>query len=123
MSTLPSNNITNTIPRDSDYEWRYEYYEDDEPVSFEGLKANRCKLVIHNIFWCLQRTLLNPSDCYSLCSIYSDNCKEIVKLEYTRTPSVLHIQSVALLQYLSLKTPNVEFNGTVSETGMMDGPA
>jgi len=25
------------------YEWSYEYYDDEEPVSFEGLKAHRCK--------------------------------------------------------------------------------
>ncbi|XP_076135603.1 melanocortin-2 receptor accessory protein 2A [Alosa pseudoharengus] len=47
MSALPSN-ITNTSPRE-DYEWRYEYYEDDEPVSFEGLKAHRYSIVIG--FW------------------------------------------------------------------------
>ncbi|XP_062395735.1 melanocortin-2 receptor accessory protein 2A [Sardina pilchardus] len=48
MSALPSNNISNTSPRE-DYEWRYEYYEDDEPVSFEGLKAHRYSIVIG--FW------------------------------------------------------------------------
>ncbi|XP_078109710.1 melanocortin-2 receptor accessory protein 2A-like [Sander vitreus] len=32
-----------------DYEWRYEYYDDDEPVSFEGLKAHRYSIVIG--FW------------------------------------------------------------------------
>lgn len=26
-----------------DYVWQYEYYDDEEPVSFEGLKANRCE--------------------------------------------------------------------------------
>lgn len=26
-----------------DYIWQYEYYDDEEPVSFEGLKANRCE--------------------------------------------------------------------------------
>ncbi|XP_028837040.1 melanocortin-2 receptor accessory protein 2A-like [Denticeps clupeoides] len=36
-------------PHSSDYEWRYEYYEDDEPVSFEGLKAHRYSIVIG--FW------------------------------------------------------------------------
>ncbi|XP_078143413.1 melanocortin-2 receptor accessory protein 2A [Centroberyx gerrardi] len=35
-------------PPDPDYEWRYEYY-DDEPVSFEGLKAHRYSIVIG--FW------------------------------------------------------------------------
>lgn len=27
----------------TDYEWKYEYYDDEEPVSFEGLKAHKCK--------------------------------------------------------------------------------
>lgn len=26
-----------------DYIWQYEYYDDEEPVSFEGLRANRCE--------------------------------------------------------------------------------
>lgn len=26
-----------------DYIWQYEYYDDEEPVSFEGLGANRCE--------------------------------------------------------------------------------
>ena len=27
-----------------DYTWQYEYYDDEEePVSFEGLRANRCE--------------------------------------------------------------------------------
>lgn len=25
------------------YEWTYEYYDDEEPVSYEGLKADRCE--------------------------------------------------------------------------------
>lgn len=33
----------------SDYVWQYEYYDDDEPVSFEGLKAHRYSIVIG--FW------------------------------------------------------------------------
>nr|XP_005168578.1 melanocortin-2 receptor accessory protein 2B [Danio rerio]P0DM64.1 RecName: Full=Melanocortin-2 receptor accessory protein 2B; Short=zMRAP2b [Danio rerio] len=33
----------------ADYEWHYEYYEDEEPVSFEGLRANRYSIVIG--FW------------------------------------------------------------------------
>ncbi|XP_066538677.1 melanocortin-2 receptor accessory protein 2A [Hoplias malabaricus] len=33
----------------NDYEWRYEYYDDEEPVSFEGLKAHRYSIVIG--FW------------------------------------------------------------------------
>ncbi|KAK2893169.1 hypothetical protein QQF64_034855 [Cirrhinus molitorella] len=32
-----------------DYEWHYEYYDDEEPVSFEGLKANQYSIVIG--FW------------------------------------------------------------------------
>uniref|UniRef100_A0A672K171 Melanocortin 2 receptor accessory protein 2b n=1 Tax=Sinocyclocheilus grahami TaxID=75366 RepID=A0A672K171_SINGR len=32
-----------------DYEWHYEYYDDEEPVSFEGLRANRYSIVIG--FW------------------------------------------------------------------------
>ncbi|KAF1387542.1 hypothetical protein PFLUV_G00080950 [Perca fluviatilis] len=32
-----------------DYEWRYEYYDDEEPVSFEGLKAHHYSIVIG--FW------------------------------------------------------------------------
>ncbi|CAB1342662.1 unnamed protein product, partial [Coregonus sp. 'balchen'] len=35
--------------RGSDYVWQYEYYDDDEPVSFEGLKAHRYSIVIG--FW------------------------------------------------------------------------
>ncbi|XP_029927914.1 melanocortin-2 receptor accessory protein 2A [Myripristis murdjan] len=35
-------------PPDSDYEWRYEYY-DDEPISFDGLQAHRYSIVIG--FW------------------------------------------------------------------------
>ena len=30
--------------RRGDYVWQYEYYDDEEPVSFEGLKAHRCEL-------------------------------------------------------------------------------
>ncbi|XP_053484519.1 melanocortin-2 receptor accessory protein 2A [Ictalurus furcatus] len=33
----------------TDYEWRYEYYDDEEPVSFEGLKAHKYSIVIG--FW------------------------------------------------------------------------
>uniref|UniRef100_A0A3P9HIB0 Melanocortin 2 receptor accessory protein 2b n=1 Tax=Oryzias latipes TaxID=8090 RepID=A0A3P9HIB0_ORYLA len=35
--------------RRSDYVWQYEYYDDEEPVSFEGLKAHRYSIVIG--FW------------------------------------------------------------------------
>ncbi|XP_072356836.1 melanocortin-2 receptor accessory protein 2-like [Scyliorhinus torazame] len=37
-----------TTDSNSDYIWRYEYY-DDEPVSFEGLKAHKYSIVIG--FW------------------------------------------------------------------------
>ncbi|XP_042578535.1 melanocortin-2 receptor accessory protein 2B-like [Cyprinus carpio] len=33
----------------SDYEWHYEYYDEQETVSFEGLRANRYSIVIG--FW------------------------------------------------------------------------
>lgn len=34
-----------------DYVWQYEYYDDEEPVSFEGLKANRCEEILTlNVF-------------------------------------------------------------------------
>ncbi|KAK0132275.1 Melanocortin-2 receptor accessory protein 2A [Merluccius polli] len=36
-------------PHRSDYVWQYEYYDDEEPVSFEGLKAHRYSIVIG--FW------------------------------------------------------------------------
>lgn len=36
-------NRSQTSARRSDYVWQYEYYDDEEPVSFEGLKAHRCK--------------------------------------------------------------------------------
>ncbi|XP_041043283.1 melanocortin-2 receptor accessory protein 2-like [Carcharodon carcharias] len=43
------NPVTNkTTVSNSDYIWRYEYY-DDEPVSFEGLKAHKYSIVIG--FW------------------------------------------------------------------------
>lgn len=42
MSDL--HNRSQTSARRSDYVWQYEYYDDEEPVSFEGLKAHRCKL-------------------------------------------------------------------------------
>lgn len=41
MSEL--HNRSQTSARRSDYVWQYEYYDDEEPVSFEGLKAHRCK--------------------------------------------------------------------------------
>lgn len=37
-------NRSQTSARRSDYVWQYEYYDDEEPVSFEGLKAHRCEL-------------------------------------------------------------------------------
>ncbi|XP_037101066.1 melanocortin-2 receptor accessory protein 2A-like isoform X2 [Syngnathus acus] len=41
-------NRSQSSARRSDYEWQYEYY-DEEPVSFEGLKAHRYSIVIG--FW------------------------------------------------------------------------
>ncbi|XP_076827608.1 melanocortin-2 receptor accessory protein 2A [Brachyhypopomus gauderio] len=48
MPSFQYSNTTASIPN-TDYEWRYEYYDDDEPVSFEGLKAHRYSIVIG--FW------------------------------------------------------------------------
>ncbi|XP_014847313.1 PREDICTED: melanocortin-2 receptor accessory protein 2 [Poecilia mexicana] len=42
-------NRSQVSARRSDYVWQYEYYEDEEPVSFEGLKAHRYSIVIG--FW------------------------------------------------------------------------
>ncbi|XP_059213012.1 melanocortin-2 receptor accessory protein 2A-like [Centropristis striata] len=47
MSDL--HNRSQTSARRSDYVWQYEYYDDEEPVSFEGLKAHRYSIVIG--FW------------------------------------------------------------------------
>ncbi|KAF7666411.1 hypothetical protein LDENG_00110390 [Lucifuga dentata] len=43
------NNRNQSGARRSDYVWQYEYYDDEEPVSFEGLKAHRYSIVIG--FW------------------------------------------------------------------------
>ncbi|KAG7260558.1 hypothetical protein CRUP_037544 [Coryphaenoides rupestris] len=53
-STFPfemnaSENRSAAQPPRSDYVWQYEYYDEDEPVSFEGLKAHRYSIVIG--FW------------------------------------------------------------------------
>ncbi|XP_028997860.1 melanocortin-2 receptor accessory protein 2A-like [Betta splendens] len=42
-------NRSESSARRSDYVWQYEYYDDEEPVSFEGLKAHRYSIVIG--FW------------------------------------------------------------------------
>ncbi|KAM8725549.1 melanocortin-2 receptor accessory protein 2A-like [Acanthopagrus schlegelii] len=42
-------NRSQSSARRSDYVWQYEYYDDEEPVSFEGLKAHRYSIVIG--FW------------------------------------------------------------------------
>lgn len=42
-------NRSQTSARRSDYVWQYEYYDEEEPVSFEGLKAHRYSIVIG--FW------------------------------------------------------------------------
>uniref|UniRef100_A0A3P8U3R8 Melanocortin 2 receptor accessory protein 2b n=1 Tax=Amphiprion percula TaxID=161767 RepID=A0A3P8U3R8_AMPPE len=44
-----SHNRSQVSARRSDYVWQYEYYDDEEPVSFEGLKAHRYSIVIG--FW------------------------------------------------------------------------
>ncbi|KAJ7988075.1 hypothetical protein DPEC_G00319870 [Dallia pectoralis] len=41
--------IRNQSGPSSEYVWKYEYYDYDEPVSFEGLKAHRYSIVIG--FW------------------------------------------------------------------------
>lgn len=43
MSEFNHSNLSGGNAPDPDYKWTYEYYDDDEPVSFEGLKAHRCK--------------------------------------------------------------------------------
>lgn len=44
MSAVLNNTLPGGTFRGGDnYVWQYEYYDDEEPVSFEGLKANRCK--------------------------------------------------------------------------------
>ncbi|XP_061842657.1 melanocortin-2 receptor accessory protein 2-like [Nerophis lumbriciformis] len=45
---MSSHNRSQSSARRSDYVWQYEYY-DEEPVSFEGLKAHRYSIVIG--FW------------------------------------------------------------------------
>ncbi|XP_030201784.1 melanocortin-2 receptor accessory protein 2A isoform X1 [Gadus morhua] len=42
-------NQSRANPHPSDYVWQYEYYDDEEPVSFEGLRAHRYSIVIG--FW------------------------------------------------------------------------
>ncbi|CAL1585576.1 unnamed protein product [Knipowitschia caucasica] len=42
-------NRSQSSARRSDYVWQYEYYDDEEPVSFEGLRAHRYSIVIG--FW------------------------------------------------------------------------
>lgn len=42
MPVFQHPNTTAGVSR-TDYEWRYEYYDDEEPVSFEGLRAHKCK--------------------------------------------------------------------------------
>ncbi|XP_027897067.1 melanocortin-2 receptor accessory protein 2A [Xiphophorus couchianus] len=42
-------NRSQVSARRSDYVWQYEYYDDEEPLSFEGLKAHRYSIVIG--FW------------------------------------------------------------------------
>ncbi|KAJ8288289.1 hypothetical protein COCON_G00009480 [Conger conger] len=49
MSEFHNPNKTRPSARGPAYIWEYEYYDDDEPVSFEGLKAHRYSIVIG--FW------------------------------------------------------------------------
>uniref|UniRef100_A0A4W5Q261 Melanocortin 2 receptor accessory protein 2a n=1 Tax=Hucho hucho TaxID=62062 RepID=A0A4W5Q261_9TELE len=49
MSEFNHSNLSGGNAPDPDYKWTYEYYDDDEPVSFEGLKAHRYSIVIG--FW------------------------------------------------------------------------
>ncbi|KAJ8411431.1 hypothetical protein AAFF_G00162390 [Aldrovandia affinis] len=49
MSEFHNHNKSRANARGPDYIWEYEYYDDDEPVSFEGLKAHRYSIVIG--FW------------------------------------------------------------------------
>ncbi|XP_062406246.1 melanocortin-2 receptor accessory protein 2A-like [Sardina pilchardus] len=50
MSALLNNTQNGVSFRGGDnYVWQYEYYDDEEPVSFEGLKAHRYSIVIG--FW------------------------------------------------------------------------
>ncbi|CDQ78830.1 unnamed protein product [Oncorhynchus mykiss] len=49
MSVFNHSNLSGGNAPDPDYKWTYEYYDDDEPVSFEGLKAHRYSIVIG--FW------------------------------------------------------------------------
>ncbi|XP_055066714.1 melanocortin-2 receptor accessory protein 2A [Misgurnus anguillicaudatus] len=41
--------LNSTSMPNHNYEWSYEYYDDEEPVSFEGLRAHRYSIVIG--FW------------------------------------------------------------------------
>ncbi|XP_052474132.1 melanocortin-2 receptor accessory protein 2A-like [Carassius gibelio] len=41
--------LNSTSMPNHNYEWSYEYYDDEDPVSFEGLKAHRYSIVIG--FW------------------------------------------------------------------------
>lgn len=41
MSAL--GNSSQSSARRGDYTWQYEYYDYEEPVSFEGLRAHRCE--------------------------------------------------------------------------------
>ncbi|KAL4657488.1 melanocortin-2 receptor accessory protein 2A-like isoform X1 [Arapaima gigas] len=51
MSRLSAANGSAPAGRGPDYVWEYEYYDDDEPVSFEGLKAHRCEFTFHTTFY------------------------------------------------------------------------
>lgn len=57
------NNRSQNSARRGDYVWQYEYYDDEEPVSFEGLKAHRCKLITTTYI----KKLLLPSTFFAVC--------------------------------------------------------
>lgn len=64
---LASNRTSPQSPSNSDYTWEYEYYEIG-PVSFEGLKAHKCKACAAPLGNCqlFALTCGVPCDCFSL---------------------------------------------------------
>lgn len=76
-------NRSQTSARRSDYVWQYEYYDDEEPVSFEGLKAHRCKLdtaCLQTICRCFH-CLLFCTWCMFVCAcVYLYNARESSKI-------------------------------------------
>lgn len=67
----------------TDYEWRYEYYDDEEPVSFEGLKAHKCKSVfLPNVKRDLASMLIVFSDPKSVTSHHSSESEPVAILRF-----------------------------------------